>query len=192
MAVVGVGVAPRTSMAPNVCIVFGLAVEALCERQEAVRGKRASKRPRFNRLESLEKLGVNVTSCLFPPNRAEIVALIAAPKIHHDPSNRHPPHHPNLQIVRMRPKGPLVPLLHSSATHSGSPSARGDLVLMLDPKPFQVKTPTSLAQRTSCQMLHPDRIVTSLAYTSHCMPAVITIDMTLIHMSDFTTDLAHG
>ena len=92
--------------------------------------------------ESLEKLGVNVTSCLILPNRAEIVALFAAPKIHHDPSNRRPPHHPNLQIARMRPEGPLVPLLHSSAAHSESPSARGDLILMLDPKPFQVKVKT--------------------------------------------------
>jgi hypothetical protein len=42
----------------------------------------------------------------------------------------------------MRPKGPLVPVLHSSGTYSEPSSARGDLVLTIDPRALQVKVKT--------------------------------------------------
>jgi hypothetical protein len=42
----------------------------------------------------------------------------------------------------MRPKGPLVPVLRPSASHSESPSARGDLLLIIDPRALQVKVKT--------------------------------------------------
>ena len=42
----------------------------------------------------------------------------------------------------MRPKGPLIPVFRSSATHSETLSARGDLFLTQDPTPFQVKVKT--------------------------------------------------
>jgi hypothetical protein len=90
--------------------------------------------------ESMEKLGIKTSP---------VPILSRSGNDHHPPSQhlkstttRRPPHHSNLQIATMRPKGPLVPVLHSTATHSESPSARGDLVLMLDPKPLRVEVKT--------------------------------------------------
>jgi hypothetical protein len=42
----------------------------------------------------------------------------------------------------MRPKGPLVPVLRTSGTHSEPSSARGDLLLTIDPRALQVKVKT--------------------------------------------------